>query len=127
MKHTLGPWLVSPYTTGIDEIIIEEKAGNNRICVVTGDAEGQEESQANARLIAAAPDLLEALKLIWSMFDDGRIVRNIANDHQRDWALKMLTFTRELQTIQRAIAKAEGVDPETAPVSADKTSAEAKS
>lgn len=57
---------------------------------------------------AAAPDLLAALKLIWSMFDDGRIVRNIANDGEPDWALKMLNFTRELQTIQSAIAKAEG-------------------
>lgn len=57
------------------------------------------------RAVSAA--LLKALKLVWAMLDDGRIVRNIANDHNPDWALKMLTFTRELQTIQSAIALAE--------------------
>ena len=58
--------------------------------------------------MVASPEMYAALKLIWSMFEDGRIVRNIANDGSPDWALKMLTFTRELQTIQAAITKAEG-------------------
>jgi hypothetical protein len=55
----------------------------------------------------AAPKLLEALKLVWEMFDDGRIVRNIKNDGKPDWALRMLTFTKELQVIEAAIAQAE--------------------
>lgn len=54
-------------------------------------------------------DLLAAIQLIWSMFDDGRIVRNIANDGKPDWALNMLNFTRELQSIQRAKTQAEGL------------------
>lgn len=56
---------------------------------------------------AVSDALLKALKLMWSMFDDGRIVRNIANDGEPDWALRMLTFTKELQTIQAAIQLAE--------------------
>ncbi len=52
-------------------------------------------------------DLLAAVKLIWSMFDDGRIVRNISNDGKPDWALKILTFTRELQTIHAALIQAD--------------------
>lgn len=59
-------------------------------------------------MLTAAPDLLEALKLVWKMFDDGRIVRNIANDGKPDWALKMLEFTKELSKIQTALDKAEG-------------------
>ncbi len=107
--HTPGPWkvghrqnvIVNSYGTILANCEFSHSAKNRR--KPTG-----EQSIANARLIAAAPDLLEALKLVWSMFDDGRIVRNIANDGHPDWALKMLNFTRELQTIQTAIAKAEG-------------------
>ncbi len=117
MNHTPGPWHVSDS----NEVLDEES------CLVVAEIMGErpEIYKANARLIAAAPELLEALKLIWQMFEDGRIVRNIANDHQPDWALKMLNFTRELQTIQLVIAKAEGVDPANGAVSAPKTSPEA--
>lgn len=66
------------------------------------------EAEANARLIAAAPEMLDALKLIKSMFEDGRIVRNIKNDGEPGWMLKMLHFVRELQTICLAIDKADG-------------------
>jgi hypothetical protein len=61
-KHTPGPWSVGPWfdNYGEPEIIIEHKAdaGNLVIAVALGGLVGQE---ANARLIAAAPDLLEAL------------------------------------------------------------------
>ena len=60
-------------------------------------------------LRASHAKLLEALKNIWSMFDDGRIVRNITNDHKPDWALKMLTFAQELNKISVAIAAAEEI------------------
>ena len=60
------------------------------------------------RLREQRDELLTALKLVWSMFEDQRIVRNITNDHNPDWALRMLNFTRELQTIRSAILRAEG-------------------
>jgi hypothetical protein len=122
VKHTPGPWLISPYTTGLDEIIIEEKAGNNRICVVTGDAgeaEGQEESKANARLIAAAPELLEMLKRVRQGY------RNL-----REFKLVSASTEDSLEVyiaeMDRLIAKAEVVRPETAPASAEPTLVEAK-
>jgi len=55
-KHTKGPWSVQgdTYVT-VNSLIIThcKQAGNTTL----------EEAQANARLIAAAPELLEALEL----------------------------------------------------------------
>lgn len=105
MKHTPGPWtVIGPIGAGI---WITDESGNNQIAVVYGAA-NTPGADANARLIAAAPELYEALKLICAMFDDRRIVRNIANDYSSDWALRMLEFTKELQSILAALAKAEG-------------------
>ena len=64
-KHTPGPWTVGPAfdNDGQPEIIIEHQtpAGNLVVAVALAGLQGQE---ANARLIAAAPDLLEALEHI---------------------------------------------------------------
>jgi hypothetical protein len=60
-KHTAGPW-----TIGGDLIYakdpIQEVAISLSKCRHRPDAPPYEESQANARLISAAPDLLEMLK-----------------------------------------------------------------
>lgn len=64
MSHTPGPWVLHPTalhpavrSVGTDE------TGPRRICTV-GTMNGNPVDKENARLIAAAPDLLEALKLI---------------------------------------------------------------
>ncbi len=131
-KHTPGPWLLrcaGQFTEGEPgheethdypaHVVVLDRTeeGLKRTRFVAECSGAGLPNDDNARLIAAAPELLEALKLVWSMFDDGRIVRNIANDHNPDWALKMLTFARELQAISAAIAKAEGLSPENAEVS----------
>ena len=62
-QHTPGPWKVKAGTNAV-------LAGRKQICSHVNAAsalpvnmlEDQEIAQANARLIAAAPDLLEALK-----------------------------------------------------------------
>jgi hypothetical protein len=63
MKHTQGPWQVGYAVDdyGDTEIIIEKitSSGSLLVAVAVGGLLGQE---ANARLMAAAPDLLEALK-----------------------------------------------------------------
>ena len=66
-KHTPGPW----ETTGIfvrRNVAVIPKIGKADICAVYADGEiKREEARANARLIAAAPDLLAACKMIASI------------------------------------------------------------
>jgi hypothetical protein len=70
-KHTPGPWQVGMAfdNYGTTEIAIEHMttAGNLIIAVALDGLQGQD---ANARLIAAAPDLLEALMLMRNRFLD---------------------------------------------------------
>lgn len=83
-KHTPGPW------RGDCEII-----GNSRVVATTAWCSGfKEEDEANARLIAAAPDLLAALKRITAGLSD-------AED------LRALIKGDEVKQARAAIAKAE--------------------
>ena len=69
-KHTPGPWVTNDrYKTSVN-------AGKKHIAMVNqfkiGDVESDvwgEEHEANAQLIAAAPELLEALEELLSEFD----------------------------------------------------------
>jgi hypothetical protein len=88
MKHTPGPWQVGHF----DSNMICDSDGANRGCAPIARVEGTAaERRANARLIACAPELLEALKLA---------VRQ--NEHD------MLMTGKELRNARAAIAKAEG-------------------
>jgi hypothetical protein len=104
-KHTPGPWIavekfgvlgsvnggsVREYTNGTsqDQLFM--------VCSVQEDNGGQEATNANARLIAAAPDLLEALKLC-----EGNISSLLASTHPR-------VYGEWLDFVRTAIAKAEG-------------------
>ncbi len=68
--HTPGPWFRVPYGDGHDTVICEDEAGNRRIAFMAlpGCRDQQErrkawrEIKANARLIAAAPELLAELE-----------------------------------------------------------------
>lgn len=68
-KHTKGPWEVVRTDAGIivrTESAKKTRAGASRYAAIGGfdrsDPEQLAEALANARLIAAAPELLEALK-----------------------------------------------------------------
>jgi len=64
---TPGPWVVVPYGDGNALVICTEPDGNWRICFLAtpGDSYGAWETiKADARLIAAAPDMYEALRYI---------------------------------------------------------------
>lgn len=102
MSITTGEWLYGVRSDGSIWLSLGDPVTGPHF---QGDLAASED---DARLLTAAPKLLTALKLVWSMLDDGRIVRNTANDVEPDWALKMLTFTRELGSIYDAITKAEG-------------------
>jgi hypothetical protein len=70
MKHTQGPWQVGYAVDdyGDTEIIIEKitSSGSLLVAVAVGGLLGQE---ANARLMAAAPELLEALTKLLDMHE----------------------------------------------------------
>lgn len=55
MKHTPGPWIV------YGRILRSVDGGEDQIAAITGDL-ADPETQANIRLIRAAPSLLEALR-----------------------------------------------------------------
>lgn len=59
MIHTPGKWNTDPDCE--HETVVDEHGNLIADCAIFGLERGQEENQANARLIAAAPDLLEAL------------------------------------------------------------------
>lgn len=62
-KHTPGPWEYGKLNN-YEYFDVEHKG--TRICSLfthmDGDTEEQEEAEANAQLIASAPDMLEALQ-----------------------------------------------------------------
>jgi hypothetical protein len=65
--HTQGPWKAYFYAKDSYGRIVATVGANdgcNRICEITPIALPESEVEANVRLIAAAPDLLAALKAI---------------------------------------------------------------
>jgi hypothetical protein len=65
-RHTPGPWRVAQFheSTGESEpeIVGPDHVDSDDCQFIAGVCEGLPETDANARLIAAAPALLEALK-----------------------------------------------------------------
>jgi hypothetical protein len=112
-KHTPGPWT----TYGLNEYDcpgVESKSSESISIVVFGNSLDEnagvlgrtvEEAKANARLIAAAPELLEALE-------------NIIDDLTEEYQLRAQSYTdgepltgalrSALDRARTAIAKAEG-------------------
>lgn len=96
-KHTPAPWVAhgkSVFTSS------DNSWGRNCIvadCTYQDGVASERLAEANARLIAAAPELLEALETLLSELDDMRS-DGLFQNHP--------TFTTALQ--RRAIAKAKG-------------------
>jgi hypothetical protein len=88
--HTPGPWIAAPYSSVVGAPVVS--ASGRSVAKVTYFALGESfsnhdaESDANARLIAAAPEMLEALR----MYERGEEATVLA------------------ATVRAAIAKAEG-------------------
>lgn len=61
-KHTPGPWVVILSPADHDEFEVVTSNVSMPICQFWRKGYGVEAHAANARLIAAAPDLLEALR-----------------------------------------------------------------
>lgn len=88
-RHTPGPWRVWMKPAGRGTVpFVQAEGDSEAIAQVFGGERSSEAREANANLIAAAPELLEALKNIEN--DDGHVPAPI-------WDLVCI-----------AIAKAEG-------------------
>ena len=106
MTHTPGQWLLE----GIDDIYVRSEGGLYIAEIINVDGE---EDKANARLIAASPDLLDALKDAAATFryyerihrakatDDGEAKAEI-NAYEEEHAMA----SRELKAAQEARDKA---------------------
>jgi hypothetical protein len=88
-KHTPGPWRVQ--ATG-HSFVVE---ANTHTEVISVDENGDpcrwsEYNEATARLIAAAPDLLEALKLMVAMAETGMCDFNPHDEYVMDKAKALI-------------------------------------
>lgn len=92
-KHTPGPWeIVSHQRASLCEASIEVHSLNGRQVCDMGDYPNDED-KTNARLIAAAPDLLQALK---------DIVKRVGPPAYSDTEVAVVNIA------ENAITKAEG-------------------
>lgn len=94
-KHTPGPWEATTDIHGCPSVRNFDGFG---VCSTYGKYESPEQKEANANLIAAAPDMLEALKALdeaefQGMFTEGQWTK----EHQELF-----------ENAHAAIAKAEG-------------------
>ena len=90
MSHTPGPWMsqgIVVFAPHEDHIIAEATYVGGKI--------GFNQAVANARLIAAAPDLLAALRAIESAYDGSMT--------------PLQAISRTMPVVRAAIGKAEGV------------------
>lgn len=106
-KHTPGPWSIEYPLPGDTshcaksgcQMAIQAPIGPD-VCWIRSFSEWSEMAKANARLIAAAPELLEALENIWDFLaeDDG------------EGACSPL-YQSSIDKVKAAIAKAKGETP----------------
>ena len=86
-KHTPGPWLTAIQECHTGDIATVYHTTDGWVSIwsenwaITGM--DREEQSANARLIAAAPDLLEALKLMVEQFTKGNAPSTVKDSETR--------------------------------------------
>ena len=97
MKHTKGPWKACEHGGygDYDGNCIVILGDDLRVAIVLGS--DNEETNANARLIAAAPDLLEALENLHANIAEYARINNLGGFDNQD-----------MQQARAAIAKAKG-------------------
>ena len=108
LRHTPGPWITSgsihwPYSTTRRVLNAiwgppDHHQRRTRICIIS--RRRKEESDANARLIASAPDLLAACKSLLEKLRE-----------RKGTEAEGRVSVSDVQRIKAAIAKAEGVQP----------------
>ena len=94
-KHTPGPWTATkfnPVTGEIDDCYLYVEPG---IAVIERKVKGRDQHDTgNARLIAAAPDLLEALENLYSLIEKHREELPISFAYQHGKAFAAIAKSR---------------------------------
>ena len=108
-QHTPGPWIVGP----VDDTVVTHLGADGcryEVAAIDGDYNDPDTwpiMEANARLIAAAPELYEALAETWRVLDAAGLL-NLSNGvqlGQTAWYVK----ARDAEALARAaLAKAGG-------------------
>jgi hypothetical protein len=115
MTHTPGPWTIGErhrlqdtdtgeqwgYTlTAVGSTTLEQVLGATFHVATVGANPGDAECEANARLIACAPEMLDALRMAADALDLAQAQVDSANDRDN--------LCKRLVAVKRVIAKAEG-------------------
>jgi len=99
-KHTPGPWSVIGMVSGhVQKIVTCDAHGNTAANIATLDIQDSKIKKSNARLIAAAPELLASLERSLERL-------NAANAARTEKQGRFM-----VSDIEAAIAKAKGVAP----------------
>lgn len=69
IKHTKSPWIQSEFNPQ-NIVTSEDPMKSTTICIISGNVKREEEIMANAKLIAAAPELLKAISDIIESIDN---------------------------------------------------------
>ncbi len=102
MKHTKGPWHTGGSFNDQPQITEESTGRTIALCYSLGKPDrGTTEAEANAKLIAAAPELLEACEKVLSSINTNCITEQL---HIDDAEL----LSEIMADIYRAIDKAKG-------------------
>lgn len=109
LPKAIRPWtaqLSTPvYHSGEHRIIISVNGGERPVAIAVGET--LQEAQANARLIAASQEILEALKLIKSDYED------LARNHADAWYdYEVLSHSKINNIAKTAINQALGLGGE---------------
>ncbi len=115
-KHTLGPWLYKASLrtddSGMSDWTVYKphvRADLPEQHIATMGIQGNEDV-ANARLISAAPEMLEAFKDLMHLIDSGYLVRNTDDDAKPNFAMRQVGPMLMLKRAMDAIIAAEGVE-----------------
>ena len=114
-KHTTGPWSAdkATYHNGYVEHFVARDGDAVAIAGDVTDPETRQPSEANAQLIAAAPELLEALKALTTNphINLGDLVYKVRDSEGEGWdGPQVKAWSDAVQAAEAAIAKAEGRD-----------------
>ena len=114
MPHTPAPWKVEAHEIGDTTRYFVMQGPDERsmvsICAMNSPCLMYNNAEADATLMAAAPDLLENARIVLEGFGKGLFVRNTDDDMNPGWAVKLLPYVGALARLEVAIKQATAND-----------------